>query len=76
MTFARHVVEWRGECYTLQPLTSFSRVTSLSPTWAVLRRGEFIGTLSYRQSESSGELEVRCVNWRPDLLESSRHRER
>jgi hypothetical protein len=76
MPFARHVVEWRGECYTLQPLNSLSRVTSLSPTWAVLRRGEFIGTLPYRQTESSGELEVRCINWLRDLLEKPRPRER
>ena len=72
MRFARHFVEWHGQRFTLEPLQSRSRVPSLSPTWAVLRRGEFIGTLPYRLSESPGELEIRCINWLRDLLEAPR----
>ena len=72
MLFARHFVEWHGERFTLEPLQSQSKVTSLSPTWAVIRRGEFIGTLPYRRSESTGELELRCINWLRDLLEAPR----
>jgi hypothetical protein len=45
MVTERHIVEWHGERYTIEPLKSLSRVTALSPTWAVFRRGEFIGTL-------------------------------
>jgi hypothetical protein len=70
MPLGHHFVEWHGERYTLEPLESRSPVTSLSPTWAVSRRGEFIGTLSYRQNESWEELEAGCVGWLQDLLES------
>jgi hypothetical protein len=76
MRFARHFVEWHGQRFTLEPLQSRSKVTSLSPTWAVIRQGEFqgefIGTLPYRLSESPGELDTRCINWLRDLLEAPR----
>ena len=68
MTFIRHLVEWHGESYTVEPLRSISRVTTLSPLWAVFRRGEFIGTLPYRPDETPQELETRCVSWLSDLL--------
>jgi hypothetical protein len=67
----RHIVEWQGERYTVEPLESLSRVTSLSPVWAVFRRGEFIGTLPYRLNETPEELDVRCRVWLQDLLETS-----
>jgi hypothetical protein len=70
MRSARHIVEWHGERYTIEPLKSLSRVTSLSPVWAVSRRGEFIGTLPYRPNEAPQELEARCVSWLRDLLET------
>jgi hypothetical protein len=72
MRFARHFVEWHGERYTVEPLKSLSPVTTLSPVWAVFRRGEFIGTLPYRLNETSEDLEVRCISWLSDLLESPR----
>jgi hypothetical protein len=71
MRFERLFVEWHGERYTVEPLESLSRVTSLSPVWAVFRRGEFIGTLPYHLNETSEELEVRCRIWLQDLLETS-----
>jgi hypothetical protein len=74
MTFVRHLVEWQGESYTIEPLRSISRVTMLSPLWAVFRRGEFIGTVPYRQNESLNELRTRCVGWLQDLLESPSRR--
>jgi hypothetical protein len=74
MTFVRHLVEWQGESYTIEPLRSISRVTMLSPLWAVFHRGEFIGTVSYRQDESLNELRSRCVSWLQDLLESPSRR--
>ena len=52
MVTDRHIVEWHGERYTIEPLKSLSRVTALSPVWAVFRRGEFIGTLAYRTNEA------------------------
>jgi hypothetical protein len=70
MLFARHLVEWHGERYTIEPLKSLSRVTKPSPVWAVFRRGEFIGTLPYRPDETARELESRCVAWLSDLLEA------
>jgi hypothetical protein len=68
MLFARHLVEWHGERYTVEPLKSVSRVTSLSPIWAVFRRGEFIGTLPYRPDETTGEFEARCLRWLRELM--------
>jgi len=68
MRFDRHVVEWHGEDYTIEPLKTLPRVTTLSPIWAVSRRGEFIGTLPYRQDETTKEFEVRCLSWVRDLL--------
>jgi hypothetical protein len=68
MQFTCHFVEWQGERYTIQQLKSASRVTSLSPVWAVFHRGEFIGTLAYRSNEASEALEDRCLSWLQDLL--------
>jgi hypothetical protein len=70
MRFARHVVEWHGECYAVEPLHSLPRVNTPSPIWAVFRHSEFIGTLPYTLNETTKELEVRCVGWLRDLLES------
>jgi hypothetical protein len=71
MESVRHIVEWQGERYTIEPLKSLSRVTALSPNWAVFRRGEFIGTLPYRSDESPMEFERRCISWLRDLLRGS-----
>jgi hypothetical protein len=72
MRSARHFVEWYGERYTVEPLKSMSRVTELPPVWAVLRRGEFIGTLPYRAEETTKEFEIRCIGWLRDLLGTPR----
>ena len=71
MRLDRHCVEWHGERYRVEPLKSLSRVTVLSPVWAVFRRGEFIGTLPYRLDETPEELDVRCRIWLQDLLQTS-----
>jgi hypothetical protein len=73
MVTVRHIVEWEGERYTIEPLKSLSRVTVLSPTWAVFRRGEFIGTLPYRSDETPMEFESRCISWLRDLLRDFPH---
>jgi hypothetical protein len=73
MESVRHTVEWQGNTYTIEPLKSVSRVTALSPTWAVFRRGEFIGTLPYRSNETTMEFESRCTSWLRDLLRDSPH---
>jgi hypothetical protein len=72
METSRHLVEWHGEHYTIEPLRSLSRVTSLSPLWAVFRRGEFIGTLSYLPDEPLEDLTVRCHSWLEALLDAPR----
>jgi len=74
MQATRHPVEWHGEHYVIEPLKSWSRVTALSPVYAVFHRGEFIGTLSYRPDETPEELERRCLGWLSDLLESPQPR--
>ena len=72
MRSGRHFVEWQGERYTIEPLQSPSRVTPLSPVWAVARRAEFIGTLPYRPEETTKEFEIRCVAWLCDLYGARR----
>jgi hypothetical protein len=72
MRTSRHFVEWHGELYAIEPLRSVSRVTSLSPLWAVFRRGEFIGTLSYRPDEPLEDLTIRCHSWLQELLDAPR----
>lgn len=67
MQSARHLVEWHGERYTVEPLKSMHRVTSLPPVWAVRRGSEFIGTLPCRSEETTKELEARCIAWLHDL---------
>lgn len=74
METVRHIVEWQGERYTIETLKSLSRVTVSSPTWAVFRRGEFIGTLPYRPKETPLEFESRCISWLRDLLGDSYER--
>jgi hypothetical protein len=74
MQSTRHIVEWHGERYTVEPLRSLSRVTALSPLWAIFHRSEFIGTLTYHPNETPAELEVRCLSWLSDLLEPPRPR--
>jgi hypothetical protein len=66
------LVEWHGERYSVEPLKSRSRVTSLSPIWAVSRRGEFIGTLAYKPDETPEALKARCIKWLRDLLATAR----
>ena len=39
-----------------------------SPAWAVWRRGEFIGTMSVAEGETTEEFDVRCVRWLAALL--------
>ena len=68
MRSSRHIVEWHGDRYVIEPLKSSRRVTSLPPVLAVLRRGEFIGTLAYRPEETTKELDARCVAWLRGLL--------
>jgi hypothetical protein len=69
MRSTRHIVEWHGERFSLEPLKRLSQVTALSPVWAY--RGEFIGTLPYRSDETTKEFEGRCSDWLRDLLETS-----
>ncbi len=74
MGTSRHFVEWHGERYTVEPLKSPSRVTSLSPVWAVSRGGDFIATLPDRPEETTKEFEIRCIGWLRDLFENANRR--
>jgi hypothetical protein len=60
--------------YAGQPF-SFERVEKWGPsenpvTWAVSRRGEFIGTLTSPQEISTREFDLRCMQWLAELLGS------
>jgi len=68
MRNTRYHVEWHGVLYTADRLRTMTRVSSLPPLWAVSRGGEFIGTLPYREQETTKEFEVRCAKWLADLL--------
>lgn len=68
MRNTRYHVERPGVVYTADRLKTLTRVSSLPPLWAVSRRGEFIGTLPYREHEMTKEVEVRRAKWPADLL--------
>jgi hypothetical protein len=70
MRSTRRTLEWHGERYSVEPLNGNSGVPYLPPVWAVLRRGEFIGTLPLRQQETTKEFEARCTSWLKGLLET------
>ena len=60
------VVVWRGEQFRFERLKT--GVAARSPAWAVWRRGEFIGTMSVAEGETTEEFDVRCVRWLAGLL--------
>lgn len=70
MRSTRRSLEWHGERYTVEPLKGNSAVPYLPPVWAVSRRGEFIGTLPFRQEETTKEFEARCASWLDGPLET------
>ena len=69
MRSTRHIVEWHGERYTVEPLTGTSPFTPLfSEIWGVSRQGEFIGTIRCEPQETREEFEQRCARWMADLI--------
>ena len=69
MRSTRHIVEWHGERYAVEPLTGPSPLTQLSPeVWAVSRRGQFIGTVPREPQETEEEFKHRCAMWMADLI--------
>lgn len=65
----------RSVKYAGQPF-SFERVEKWGSsenrvTWAVSRRGEFIGTLTSPNEISTKEFDQRCMQWLAELLGSS-----
>ena len=61
-----HAVTWGGEQFRFERLKT--GVAARSPAWAVSRRGEFIGTMSVAEGETTEEFDVRCVRWLAGLL--------
>ena len=68
MQRSRYSIQWRGLVYSAERLKTRTRVSSLPPLWAISRAGEFIGTLPYRDDETTKEFEVRCATWLAGLL--------
>jgi hypothetical protein len=63
------LITWRGHCFAFEPLTVHGPVLpDAAPVYAVMRGGEFIGTMRGDPHESPEELEARCVRWLMDLL--------
>jgi hypothetical protein len=70
MRSRRRSVKFAGQPF------SFERVERLGSsgnrvTWAVSRRGEFIGTLSSPKEITTQEFDVQCTQWLSELLGSS-----
>ena len=64
----RHSGQWltfRGELYHFERLAEphAGRV----PQWAVMRRGEFIGTMFLREHESEQRFTNRAIRWLENL---------
>jgi hypothetical protein len=60
------VVAWRGEQIRFERLKT--GLAERSPAWAVWRRGEFIGTMSVAEGETTEQFDARCVRWLAALL--------
>ena len=65
----------RSVKYAGQPF-SFERVEEWGSsedrvTWAVSRRGEFIGTLTSPNEISTRDFDMRCMQWLAELLGSA-----
>ena len=61
-----HTITWRGEQFRFERLKI--GLAERSPAWAVWRRGEFIGTMSVADGDTTEEFNVRCVRWLAALL--------
>ena len=61
-----HTITWRGEQVRFERLKI--GLAERSPAWAVWGQGEFIGTMSVAEGETTEEFGLRCVRWLAALL--------
>jgi hypothetical protein len=68
----RHSGQWltyRGELYHFERLTGPH--AGQAPLWAVMRRGEFIGTMIWNERESEQGFTARAIRWLDELYGES-----
>jgi hypothetical protein len=63
---------WRGEAFHFQPLPA-DEVRDAGQ-WAVICRGEFIGTMQCSSEVTTRDFDVRCIRWLRELLDTSSSR--
>lgn len=57
-------VSYAGQAFSFERLNG----EKSGLTWAVSRRGEFIGTMTCTDEITTNEFDVRCTAWLQDLL--------
>jgi hypothetical protein len=67
MRYRRRSVSYAGQAFSFERLNPRSGEKS-RVTWAVSRRGEFIGTMTCTEEVTTSEFDVRCTAWLQDLL--------
>lgn len=60
---------WRGEAFHFQPLQTDP--AGNTGQWAVLCRGEFIGTMPCSSEVTTKDFDLRCLRWLGELLDTS-----
>jgi hypothetical protein len=63
---------WRGEAFHFQPLQSGQAGDTAQ--WAVICRGEFIGTMPCTTEVTTKDFDIRCIRWLRELLDTSSSR--
>lgn len=68
MRHRMRLVGWKGQAFRFERLES--RQPASGSTWAVSRRGEFIGTMTCATEVTTKEFDLRCNQWLADLFEA------
>lgn len=66
MRYRARSIQWAGHSFRFERLDHPEQGVEL--TWAVSRRGEFIGTLRCPGEITTNEFDVRCQHWLTQLL--------
>jgi hypothetical protein len=68
MRYHSRSLRWQGQAFRFERIDRVSRRSPPDCTWAVSRRGEFIGTMHCPQEVSTKEFDLRCGEWLEDLF--------
>ena len=70
MRYRRRSVKYAGQPFSFERVEEWGSSED-RVTWAVSRRGEFIGTLTSPNEISTKDFDLRCMQWLAELLGSA-----